>query len=290
MASNDPSEAATAAIRYRTAGGPLRALLRACHPVPTAAVTVLTTGLAMSAGRGGPGCAAVAGAVLAGQLSVGWCNDAADAQRDTAAGRSGKPVVSGAVSVGAVRSASLIALALCVPLSLASGVLAGVAHLVGVGAAWAYNLRLKAASWSWLPYAVGFGSLPAFVALGLPGHPWPAWPLVAAAALLGVGAHLANVLPDIEDDLRTGVRGWPQRLGPSGVRLLLPFPLVAASALLVLTDPGGADRYGVPVVLLVAVAAVGAAALGRVRPRVPFLAAVGVAAVDVVLLVRGFGG
>ncbi|MET8682146.1 UbiA family prenyltransferase [Streptomyces sp. NPDC004647] len=286
MASEDSSPSALLAPGYRRARG----LLRACHPVPAAAVTLLVTGLALSAGRSGPGCLSVTGAVLAGQLSVGWCNDAADAHRDAAVGRCAKPVVSGAVPAGTVRSAALTALALCVLLSLASGVPAAVVHLIGVGAAWAYNLGLKATPWSWLPYAAGFGSLPAFVALGLPGHPWPHWWLVAASALLGVGAHLANVLPDIDDDLRTGVRGWPQRLGPAGARLLLPVPLVSASALLSTAGPGRAHSPGVAVVLITAGAAVGGALLGRVRPRAPFLVAIAVAAVDVVLLLwRGSG-
>ncbi|MGP3921997.1 UbiA family prenyltransferase [Streptomyces sp. 8N616] len=267
------------------------ALTAACHPVPSAAVTLLAAGLAVSAGRGGTGCALVAGAVLAGQLSVGWCNDAVDAARDTAAGRTAKPVASGAVSPGTVRAAALTAVALCVPLSLASGLLAGTVHLAGVGAAWAYNLGLKASPWSWLPYALGFGSLPAFVALGLPGHPWPPWWLALSAALLGVGAHLANVLPDIGDDLRNGVRGWPQRLGQAKVLLLLPVPLVAASALLILAGRPSAARPAGPIALLVVtVAAVGAALLGRSRPRAPFLAAIGVAVLDVILLLwRGAG-
>jgi 4-hydroxybenzoate polyprenyltransferase len=268
---------------WRVAGG----LARACHPGPTAAVTVLVTALAVGTGRDLVGCVLVAAAVLAGQLSVGWCNDAADARLDVAAGRTGKPVVDGTVSERTVRVAAVVALALCVPLSLASGLLAGAVHLVGVGAAWAYDLGLKATSLSWAPYAVGFGGLPAFVTLGLPGQPWPAWWVMPAAALLGCGAHLANALPDIPDDLAAGVRGWPQRLGVERVRLLAPLPLLAATALLVLGPDG---RPGVA-----GWAALGAAAalagtgllLHRRSPRVPFLAAIAVAAVDVALLLGG---
>lgn len=95
-------------------------LARACHPGPTAAVTVLVTALAAAAGRDAAGCGLVAAAVLAGQLSIGWCNDAVDAGRDVAAGRTGKPVADGTVSVRAVWTAAAAALALCVPLSLAS--------------------------------------------------------------------------------------------------------------------------------------------------------------------------
>ncbi|MEV0592809.1 UbiA family prenyltransferase [Nonomuraea cavernae] len=264
----------------QTVGG----LARACHPGPTLAVTAMVTALATAVGRDAGGVALVAAAVLTGQLSVGWCNDAVDAGLDTTAARAGKPVVAGAVSARTVWIAAVAALIACVPLSLASGVAAGLVHLAGVGAAWAYDLGLKATMLSWVPYAVGFGSLPAFVTLGLPGRPWPAWWAVLAAALLGCGAHLANTLPDIPSDLAAGVRGWPQRLGPMRARLLAPFPLLAASFLLVLAPPGGPGTAGW--LALAAAAALSGAGLllhGRF-PRAPFAAAIAVAAVDVALL------
>ncbi|MDN3295185.1 UbiA family prenyltransferase [Streptomyces ficellus] len=257
----------------------------ACHPGPAVAVTLLMTALAASAGQDGRGCLLVGAAVLSGQLSVGWCNDAVDARRDRAADRYGKPVVSGAVGATTVWAASLVALVLSVPLSLACGALAGGVHLLGIGAAWAYNLGLKATALSWLPYAVGFAALPAFVALGLPGSPWPAWWVVVSGALLGVGAHLGNVLPDIRSDLVTGVRGWPQRLGPARTRLLMPLPLVAASALLVLGGPGHRGPVGWAALSVAALTAVAGAALGRHRTEAPFAASVAVAGIDVALLV-----
>ncbi|AXG76448.1 UbiA family prenyltransferase [Streptomyces paludis] len=277
MSRVDASEQPVPALWPRGAA----ALLGSCHPGPTAAVTLLVAGLAVAAGRSGPGTALAVAAVLTGQLSVGWSNDAVDAARDTAAGRTAKPVVGGAVGVRTVWTAALAALALCVPLSLGCGPLAGAVHLAGVAAAWAYNLRLKRTVLSWLPYAVGFASLPAFVTLGLPGRPWPPWWVTAAAALVGVGAHLGNVLPDIASDLALGVRGWPQRLGPDTVRLLLPVPLVAATVLLALGRP---DALGAAAVALALGAAVGGALRGRHRPGAAFLAAVVVAGVDVALL------
>jgi 4-hydroxybenzoate polyprenyltransferase len=223
-------------------------------------------------------------------LSTGWCNDAYDAGRDTAAGRRGKPLADGSVGVAQVWAAAYAALALCVPLSFACGTRAGAVHLAGVAAAWAYNLRLKATAWSWLPYGVGFATLPAFVALGLPGHPWPSWWVVIAGALLGVGAHLANALPDIAVDLSAGVRGWPHRLGPDGARLSLPVPLVAASVVLALGPAGPPGGWGVAALLAGGPAAVAGTVLGRRRERAAFVAAVAVAAVDVaLLLLRGTG-
>lgn len=265
-------------------------LAGSCHPGPVVAVTVLITALAATAGQSGARGVLTGAAVLTGQLSVGWCNDAFDARRDISTGRRGKPVVDGTVGVTQVWVAAWAALALCVPLSLACGPRAGAVHLAGVAVAWAYNLRLKATAWSWAPYAMGFAALPAFVALGLPGQPWPAWWVVAAGALLGVGAHLGDVLPDIRGDLATGVRGWPHRLGPDGARLLLPVPLVAASAVLVLGPSGSPGGWGVTALVVTVLLAVTGTVLGRRRERLAFAAAVAVAVVDVgLLLVRGTG-
>lgn len=82
---------------------------------------MFVTALAVAAGHGVAGAAAVGAAVLAGQLSVGWCNDAADALRDTVCGRTDKPVAEGRLSARAVATAARTALVLCVPLSLLSG-------------------------------------------------------------------------------------------------------------------------------------------------------------------------
>ncbi|MBO0889538.1 MAG: UbiA family prenyltransferase [Acidothermales bacterium] len=266
----------------------LRGLLAACHPLPTAAVTAFTTAVAAAAGRGVTGTVVVGAAVLAGQLSVGWCNDAVDATRDRAVERTTKPVVAGLVGRRTVAVAAGVALAACVPLSLASGWPAGVVHLGGVLAAWAYDLGLKRTVWSWLPYAVGFGSLPAFVTLGLPGRPGPAAWAVAAAALLGVGAHLANVLPDLDDDRRTGVRGLPHRLGVRWTRALLAVPLVGASALVVLGPPGrpgGLEWAALGACAVLSVASAVVPALRRSWRRYAFLGAVAAAAAVVALFV-----
>ncbi|WP_407706659.1 UbiA family prenyltransferase [Streptomyces phaeochromogenes] len=270
--------------------GRMSGLAGSCHPGPVVAVTALMTVLAVTAGQSAGRCVLTAAAVLTGQLSVGWCNDAFDARRDMAAGRRGKPVVDGTVGVTEVWGAACAALALCVPLSLACGLWAGAVHLTGVAAAWAYDLRLKATAWSWAPYAVGFAALPAFVALGLPGQSWPAWWVVTAGALLGVGAHLGDVLPDIRADLATGVRGWPHRLGPDGTRLLLPVPLVAASAVLALGPAGPPGRWGAAALAVAAVVALAGTLLGRRWERAAFASAVAVAVVDVaLLLLRGTG-
>jgi len=241
----------------------------ASHPGPTVAVTALVTVVAWSAGRDASGCLLVAAAILTGHLSIGWSNDAIDAPRDTSVHRNDKPIVLGLVSRRTLWIGATLMIVACVPLSLASGLLAGLAHLVGVAAAWGYNLGLKSTRISWLPYAVAFGLLP-----------WAPWWASAATALLGVGAHLANVVPDLADDLATGVDGWPQRLGRLA-RYAAPLPLAGATVLLVVAPPGAAGVIGWVTLAVVAVLL----AVIVAWKNAPFLVTIAVAAVSIVALV-----
>lgn len=268
-----------------------RALAMASHPGPALAVTAFAATLAVGVGSPVLTTLGVLLAVLAGQLSVGWSNDWIDAARDVVVGRTDKPVATGAVSVATVRRAALVAAAACVVLSFALGWRAGLTHVAAVVVAWAYNARLKATAASWVPYAVSFGLLVCAVTLALPGPDVPPGWAVAAAALLGVGAHLANVLPDLEDDVATGVRGIGHRLGRTRTGLLAPVVLVGATGLVVAGpagSPGPGAWVGAGLATALAVTAV-VVALRRTRSRVPFTAAIGVAAVDVVLLVGASG-
>ncbi len=191
-------------------------LVRASHPEPAVAVTVAATFLAVVTGRDARGAAAVAAAVLASQLAVGWHNDWLDAERDRASGRRDKPLATGDLARRTVGISAAVAAALTVPLALLSGPKAAAVAALGLASALAYNWLLKFTAASVVPYAVSFAALPSFVVLGLPGAPTPPMWLVLAGATLGAGAHFANVLPDLADDARTGVRGLPHRLGAAG--------------------------------------------------------------------------
>jgi 4-hydroxybenzoate polyprenyltransferase len=261
-----------------------RAMVAASHPLPTAAVTVLAVAVAAGAGAGPGTLALVAAAVLTGQLSVGWCNDWLDVDRDRAVGRRDKPAATGAVDPRALRTAAFAALATCVLASLATGVRPGAWHLAAVASAWAYDLGLKRTAWSAVPYAVSFGLLPVFLVAAAGRTAPPA--LVAVGVLLGLGAHVLNVLPDLDDDAATGVRGLPHRLGRRACAVVAPVLLAAAVAVVVL---GLSERGG----LVLAAGALGltlaawAGVLGATRPasRAPFVLSTAVAGVCVVLLV-----
>ncbi|CAN5891454.1 hypothetical protein BH23ACT8_BH23ACT8_23400 [soil metagenome] len=233
-------------------------LLRSTHPGPTVAVTIFATALAVAAGWGARAPLAT-GAVLAGQLSIGWGNDLIDAARDRRAARVDKPIVTGAVTEQAVRAAALTAVAVCVVASLAAGLAAGLVHLLAVGGAWAYNLGLKRTAASVVPFLVSFALLPAFVVLAVGGV--PPWWLVSGAGLLGAGAHFANALPDLETDAVTAVRGLPQRLGRRRSAAAAA-ALLGAGALLVPVGLGWDGLSWLPRALLVAALGLAAAAGG----------------------------
>jgi protoheme IX farnesyltransferase len=264
------------------------ALIRSSHPEPGAAVTVAMTLLAIGAGHRGWAILGVFLAVGATQLSVGWVNDWLDADRDRTAGRRDKPVAEGAVSRRTVGIAGLIA-SLAIPLlGLPFGLVpALVITLVGVFAL-LYDWPLKSTAFSVVPYLVAFGLLPAFVVVSLPGHPAPpAW-LVAAGALLGGGAHFANVLPDLDDDAATWVRGLPHRLGPAGSSIAAALLLLAATLTLVFGPPGPPSWAAwAAAAASVVVLPLGWYAARRARGRrvAMFRAVIVVALIDVVLLI-----
>jgi len=232
----------------------------------------------------------VTAAIATGQLSIGWSNDWRDRHRDASSGRTDKPVASGAIPARVVGFAAVLAAAACVALSLAVGVAPGLLHLSAVAAAWVYNFWLKATIASVLPYAVAFGLLPTFVVAATEGSPAAPYWLVLSGSLLGSGAHFANALPDLADDLATGVRGLPHRLGAGPAAVCGAALLLAATAVLVFGRPGAPGVIGwlalslaVPAAALAAVAGLGHSRLRRQA----FAGVVALAVLDTGLLVLG---
>ncbi len=269
----------------------VRALIIASHPIPSLAVTAMATLLTAEAAPAGFGAGRVvlmALAVLAGQLSVGWSNDAIDADRDAAAGRADKPAASGQISVRALWLGAAVAVAASLALAAALGPVSLAIDAAMTAVAWSYNLGLKSTVWSGASYAVAFGLLPSFAASALPGHPLARWPVTVAAALLGLGAHFANVLPDLAADAQNGVRGLPQRLaarfGPAATRSAALVLLLAASVLLLVAASPGRRWAAIAGLCCSGVLAVAGA---RGRGQVPFLAAIGIAGVNVALFAAG---
>lgn len=262
----------------------VRALALSAHPLPTVGVTAISAALAALTGLGPARGLLFTAAVFVGQLSIGWSNDWIDAARDRAAGRRDKPVAGGAVALPVVITAAVATLILAGVLSFVLGVLAGLAAMTLTVAGWLYNLGLKKTPLSILCYAAGFGMLPAAATLARPDRPWPAWWVIGAGAVLGMAAHAANVLPDLQADRATGVAGFWHRRGARVTATAGPVLLVVASVL-VLFGAGDADRWRFGALVVVAVLAGVGVAVGMRHPasRLLFAATIALAGIDLAL-------
>lgn len=217
----------------------VRALWGATHPGPTLVVTVLSLALGVAAGVEPLRLAVLVAAVFAGQVSVGLSNDAIDGARDAAVGRTDKPIAGGAITpdfaLAVAVASALVAVVLSAPLG--TGLLA--AHAVALASAWAYNAGLKSTPFSIVPFLLSFGLFPSFATLSLPSPGLAApWASLAGAAL-GAAVHLTNVVRDLDDDRRTGVRGLPHRLG-ARASVLVAAAGIVIGGLAVLVGPTAA--------------------------------------------------
>ena len=262
----------------------LKSLIRTCHPLPSLAVTAMFAALIVQAAPHGLGPAAAIPAVLLGEMSIGWSNDYFDAARDAMAGRTDKPIVSGAVSQRTVLIAAVVAVTASVVLAFTINTACGTVDLTQMAAGWFYNAGLKITPVSGVAYAVGFGLIPEFATSTAPGVPAARPSVLAAAALLGVGGHLANALPDLDGDRVAGVRGLPNvladRYGPGAVRIITVLLLLGASAFLAFS---GSPWLWLGFALAALVAWLGLSGEGRA----PFFAALLIAGIDVVMFVAG---
>jgi 4-hydroxybenzoate polyprenyltransferase len=262
----------------------LKALFHTCHPLPSLAVTGMFAALIVRAAPSGIGPAAAIPAVLLGEMSIGWSNDYFDAARDAMAGRTDKPIVSGAIAQRTVLIAGIVAVAASVVLAFSINAACGTVDLIQMAAGWFYNAGLKITPVSGLAYAVGFGLIPEFATSTAPGVPAARPSIVIAAALLGVGGHLANALPDLDGDRIAGVRGLPNvladRFGAGAVRIIAVLLLLGASGFLAFS---GSPWLWLGFTLSAVLAWLGLSADGRA----PFFAALAIAGIDVAMFVLG---
>jgi 4-hydroxybenzoate polyprenyltransferase len=267
--------------------GVVRGLVGACHPIPAGAVTLIAVLVAVGAGLS-PARVVIFGLSMAtGQLSIGWSNDRIDSARDAVNARTDKPAATGAVPLRAVTIAAAVGITVSTALSFTLGWRAALAMLLLNAAGWSYNLGLKATVLSGLTYLVGPGLLPVVPYLALPGHQLPPWWAPVAGALLGLGAHFANVLPDLRADEATGVRGLPHRLGARVSIVVMALVLAAATLVVVLGPPGAPSALGWTAAAVAVALAIGSAVLGIRRPdsALAFYGSLAIALIDVVLFV-----
>jgi 4-hydroxybenzoate polyprenyltransferase len=195
---------------------------RIVHPFPTALNVAATAALALIASGNDLEIALLArmvAAMLVIQCTIGVANDIFDRDLD-AASKPYKPLVSGAVSL---RAAQRLALALFVgalAISATFGAIGFALSMLGLACGLSYDARLKRTVFSAVPFMIAIPTLPLWVWATL--DEWDAvlWWLLPLGALIGLALHLANTLPDIEDDAAHGIRGLAHALGKRNSMLL----------------------------------------------------------------------
>lgn len=209
----------------------LKGAFLACHPGPTALLTLISYLLASQL-RSQASALGIALSVFLGQLVIGWSNDLVDLASDRASNRSEKPLVANLISEEALRRIIWITAVFAITVNLLGplGIKGGLTQLFGVSCGVSYNLYFKRTLLSWLPYAVAFAALPASIVIAANRTP-PLW-LLFGGSLLGIAAHFANVVEDIDSDRTQGIRGLPQVLGERASRASAAVALLVAAVIL----------------------------------------------------------
>lgn len=210
-------------------------LARACHFGPALLVTSLSYFFAQLYWWEGPAIL-IALSVFTGQLVVGWSNDLIDYKDDLSHQRLNKPLVAGLITPTFLMTwlRAMVPIALFTNLFGPLGLKGGGLSVLAIGLAVAYNFYFKFNVLSPLPYAIAFGALPSCMALSKDEVP-PVW-MWLGGSLFGIAAHFINVIKDLEQDRKSGIRGLPQRCGKVGSIAIAAFFIVAAVSLLVASD------------------------------------------------------
>jgi hypothetical protein len=214
-------------------------LVRAAHPRQTVLSALAMAVAAALSGRAAREVGLVLVTVLVGQALLGWDNDLVDESADRLAARGAKPLAD-RLERGTVTFAMACAVLLVIPLSLSSGITAGLSYLLSLLVGVFGNRWLRSGPWSWLPWAVAFALYPAYLSYGgwgggAKGHP-PTVAMTLAVAVLGVGVHLLTSLNGLVDDNEVGRRHLPLRLAlrvgaPRLLAVTIAFCLLVVAAI-----------------------------------------------------------
>jgi 4-hydroxybenzoate polyprenyltransferase len=209
-----------------------KGLRQASHFGPTLIVTVIAFAFGTYYWWEGPAYV-IAFTVATGQLVVGWSNDLYDYEDDVKHNRTNKPLVSGLITQQYLQKW----LRFMVPFSFIAnlfgplGFKGGMVYMLGIACGVAYNFYFKFSPLSPLPYAIAFAALPSSIAISKDITP-PVW-MWLGGALFGMAAHFINVIKDMKQDLESGIKGLPQRLGTQR-SVIVSVTLIALGVLTIL--------------------------------------------------------
>ena len=228
-----PSTGSPQASQQRRAWPARLAALRVIHPFPTL-MNVAAALLFAAVAAGGPPepwlAVRLAAVMFLTQAAIGALNDVCDRRAD-ALSKPWKPIPAGAVSPRAALALAAGAAAGAVTLGATLGAVAWLYGLLGLAAGAAYDLGLKRTVLSGLPYLVALPLVPLWAWEASGQAPPTLWWVVPLGLLLGLSLHLANVLPDLEEDAAAGIRHAAHLLGPAWTARLAWAAFLLAAAL-----------------------------------------------------------
>jgi 4-hydroxybenzoate polyprenyltransferase len=190
--------------------------------------------------------------MLFAQVSISALNEWADADLDTRSGRL-RPIPLGLTS----RRTTVVLAAVTAVAALLLSALSGFgpdAFLVvtlGIAAGWGYDLVFKRTPVSFLPFALGFPLLPVWVGLVAHRSAGSLVAIVVGAVPLAIGIHLADAIPDRDDDRAYGVETLAVYLGRPAAEIAaaIAVGIGSAVAIVLVLRRFGAESSGLLLVI-----------------------------------------
>jgi 4-hydroxybenzoate polyprenyltransferase len=219
-------------------------IIQAAHPRQAVATALGVGAVAALAGRPTREVGVILLTVLVGQSILGWHNDIVDRERDARHHTPRKPIADGRLDVGSVWYTLTIAVLLLVPLSISTGVIAGINYLISVIIGLLANVALRQGLFSWVPWALSFALYPAYISYGGWGGqaegPAPEAVMTLLAGLLGIGVHFLRSIWGLVADNEDGWTYLPLRLGLKlgATRLLVLTSVYLVAVLIALAVAG----------------------------------------------------
>jgi len=166
---------------------------------------------------------------LAMQLSIAIFNDYCDRERDVLS-KKNKPIVRGLVLPREALFTAFLLMFIMVLLLLPLKRLALMLSLLFLACGQSYNLGLKTTPLGGIVFALAIPLIPAYAFVAVDHFvPLVLWQ-IPIGVLLGLALHLANTLPDIEQDAANQVRNMVVVLGGKGSMIAISILILLAAA------------------------------------------------------------
>jgi 4-hydroxybenzoate polyprenyltransferase len=165
------------------------------------------------------------------QFSIGILNDYCDRHRD-ALGEKHKPIVLGLIRPREALLAGLFMIAVMFVILLPLNLFALLAALGYLALGQLYNLGLKSTPLSGILFALAMPLLPLYAFAGVGRIPSMVIWFIPIGAVLGLALHLANALPDLEEDEASNVNSLAVMLGVKASFIACPLLITLAAMLI----------------------------------------------------------